>query len=191
MSEVLGRGNSDYDGLRQLEIELRAAGIDTASWGEGVTKKLADFYGELSTGESLLTWDQDGAPLRVVNAFGLDVIVDNQGSVLKLVEDRQVFADGKVKRRNLSTSLGEKIPDGESLEVTAGRLLKEEIGVSAFKLSNLMFTEFNERPSASFPGLRSIISLTRATAVISPQGYNPDGYSEVKSDRTSYFIWRS
>lgn len=179
----------DYEGKRQLKLELEAAGVDISAWDGPGQKGLDGLYQELLSGESLITWD-DGQIIRVVNGLGLDVFVTlDDRSRYHLQEEKQVFNNGTVRVRNLSTSLGEKILEGEAIEHTAARALREELGVLGVLAVRMGAVETHDWPSSSYPGLPTIVVTQHAQAELNPVDFDPKGYKEIQPNKTTYFTW--
>lgn len=109
------------DPVAELSQMLLEDGIDLSLWGKPGVKSVADLLAELDAGESELKRDGSGLLWRVANGLGLDVFAMVGNERYYLVEDHQEFTDGSVLRRNISTSLGEKIKEGESIEEVVAR----------------------------------------------------------------------
>jgi hypothetical protein len=60
MASAAWAGSSE----RELRAWLHAHGVQTAAWGTGAAKSVADLLGEVTDGESVLLLQPDGAPLR-------------------------------------------------------------------------------------------------------------------------------
>ncbi len=177
-----------YDLEQQLRLELEAAGVDLSEWGGVATKNVADLVQEIENGEAIFMWDERGL-LRVVMGLGLDVVAEVGGRTYVLREARQVFTDGVERLRRLSTSLGEKIRSGETTQQVVARALSEELGITHEARVLVGDIEEREHPSSSFPGLRTVIVMQYARAVISPADFQPDGYTEVQPKKSTIFSW--
>lgn len=109
---------TQIDGVEDLEFWLNQQGIDTASWGCGSTKSVADLWTELKNGEITLQCDP---PLREVGVVQIIIRRDD----LVLLEVEQEFETGKRRSRNIFPS--EKLRNQEDYLSAAKRGLKEEI----------------------------------------------------------------
>ena len=113
----------------ELGDVLKASGVPVDSWGQGDAKTLDQLLAEIRGGETRLVFSPEGSVSRLMAAVGVNVYhPDTNGRTLLLKEDRQVFSDGRIRRRPLDISLVEKMIFGEDSEVAARRALREEIG---------------------------------------------------------------
>jgi len=60
--------------------------------------------------------DEGGRLVRRVAVLGVDVLADIDGKRFRLTEDRQVFSDGRVRRRTTPTSISEKLKLDENVQ---------------------------------------------------------------------------
>jgi hypothetical protein len=134
--------------------------------------------------------------LRVEQIVVINIYFQDELEIYKLVEQEQIFKDGRVRHRNISTSIGEKMKQLESPIDATKRALKEELGIQMtaddFNFQLLEF--FNEDrpavPSVSFPGLWTKRNLYFTEIYLPKKFYRPDGYMEIQSDKSSYFVWQ-
>src|SRR5574343_1443468 len=104
--------NPQRKSVDDLHALLRSHYIPTALWGVGEAKTIGHFFTELKNGESVLEY-RDGSLVRVINLVTVTVYRVDGDIVWKLREDRQVFKDGRERRRGFER-LGEKCGRGES-----------------------------------------------------------------------------
>lgn len=176
--------------IEDLEVALRAAGIDLELWGKGAAKTLAHLHKEITEGESSLNQTENGVERRV-GVAGVDILYDDQaGNTYHLVEDRQEFRDGRVRRRHEDTSLSEKLKVGENPEEAAKRAVEEEIGVTKIDSFHTLGHKEVERTSPSYPGLASVYDVYTYAAVLGHEDFNPEGYVEEQTDKTNYYVWK-
>lgn len=179
----------NFSSIEILNSYLRARGIDTASWGTGESKTLGHLFEEVCSGESELVETKDRKLLRLVRGVGINVFCQTRTGILKLLEEKQVFADGRIRIRNLSTSIGEKLKPGESPEEGALRALKEELKI----YTEYSFSNFEERnwevKSTSFPGLRTKNNFYITNLFLKNKDFHKKGYVERQEDKTSYYTW--
>ncbi len=166
--------------------------IPIETWGREGKKTVSDLLKEINEGETVLKVREDGSLTRRVCVAGLDVLAWADGRWYKLVEDRQEFElDGAVKRRNISTSLGEKIHGGESSLSAMTRAVGEELGVDIQQEDVLLGgIERHEYDSSTYPGLVTYQELTLGVTVLSSDNFAREGYREVQEPKTTYFVWQ-
>lgn len=118
------------DSLDKLKNFLSSVGIEIFEWGSGVAKTVEHLYSEIQRGESVLVRGEQGEIVRRVRIAGVDIYYSTpEGNILRLIEDRQVFPDGRVRRRDYDHAVSEKLkPEEEPLE-GAIRGIQEELGI--------------------------------------------------------------
>lgn len=179
--------------LTELEGCLRQGGVTLTGWGAGQAKTSADLLTEIRSGESQLVF-KDGQLTRKVRALAIDVWYrDVKLGVWKyLYEKKQVFEDGRTRRRRLWTSLGEKLRAGEMPNYAAvSRALAEELVLSEISHQHLLYLgDWHEkRPSSSYPGLISYHYFSFWWYFLQPEQYL-EQYQEVQPrKKTTYWRW--
>lgn len=175
----------------ELEQQLKSKGIPIEKWGVGESKTLENLLHELESGDSRLEEDPDLGVLRVEAGVGINVYFNEGKNSLVLVEDRQVFKDGRIRRRNLPTSIGEKMRPGESPLEAVSRAFSEELNIVAI---GVIFSigEEDRQPvsSVSFPGLWTKRKIHVFDTTMPPEYFKPEGYVEEQEDKTNYYEWR-
>jgi hypothetical protein len=179
---------------KDLVTLLGAHNIPLEQWGIGKAKTVDHLLQELEEGETRLTV-QNGGLVRISVGVGLNVHVHVDGVPYRLFEKEQRFSDGRTRTRDLSTSLGEKLKPGEDPERAVYRALREELGIKGDPrfLRQFLFgrtLETKERPSDSYPGIRSHYTLHVFEFIMPPQHYRAEGYREVRPDQTTVFVWK-
>ena len=178
------------DPTTDLTDFLAFHGVDTAAFGVGTAKSLAQLAGEIAAGESVLSLDEDGRVVR--DAAGACVNVYHRtadGRLLRLVEDRQELANGLVRRRDLNSSIGEKLMRGERPLAGARRALREELGLDVDPPLRADYLMLRVTDSFSYPGLRSRYAITYFRCTLDDDAYRPEGYVEVQPDKHNFFCW--
>lgn len=177
---------ADADGwLRQT---LLSYGIDPGLFGSGEAKPFSNLVKEVTKGEAELV-DRDGKLIRLVRPLALDIFADVDGKRVRLVEDRQVFSDGRERRRGLAQSIGEKLEPGESPQESIARALEEELGITKFEQISGIETSTTSSESPSYPGLMSEYTTYKTSVLIDPSEYKSE-YQEKQKDKTNYFLWQ-
>lgn len=169
-------------------MRLRAAGIPLDQWGAGKAKTLDHLIHELKDGEALLVGD--GANLvRQVRVLSITVrCAPGDGHVYELVEDRQAFRDGRVRRRE-RRGVAEKLRPGELPEDSVRRAIAEELGLTGLRSLTLCGRREERRESGSYPGLQTEYVIHDAIVEIEPRDFRHAGYQEEQKDKVSYFRW--
>ncbi|MBU1985065.1 hypothetical protein KJ815_11730 [bacterium] len=176
---------------QQLLALLHKHAIDVARFGTGSAKMLAHLLAEIADGETLLA-EVDGRLVRRVSVLGVDVFADIDGKHFRLVEDRQIFRDGRERRRKMPTSVSEKLHQGEEVLAAVTRALGEEIGISEFTLlSSTPRTRTETEDSPSYPGILSEYTKYEVDVLIASSAYKAEGYQEIQTDKTTHFVWVS
>jgi hypothetical protein len=174
---------------QQLLALLQKHAIDVARFGTGSAKTLAHLLAEIADGETLLA-EVNGRLMRRVSVLGVDVFADIDGKRFQLVEDRQVFTDGRERRRKMPTSISEKLHQDEDVLAAVTRALGEEIGLSEFALltpTPCTRTEMEDSPS--YPGILSEYTKYEVDVLIASSAYKAEGYREIQTDKTTHFVW--
>jgi len=174
---------------QELTVLLQQYGIRLESFGQNSAKSLDHLLTEIVDGETVLA-EQDGRLVRKVSVLGVDVFANINDCAQHLVEDRQVFTDGRVRRRQMPTSISEKLHQGEDVFAAVARALEEEIGVCKFTLlTPVPKTRVEIEDSPSYPGILSEYTKYEVEILIHSSEYCLDGYREVQKDKTTHFVW--
>ena len=176
--------------ISQLRHVLAQHSIDATTFGHGDAKTLEHLRTEIEAGETVLA-EENGTLKRVVSLVSLTVLAP---SGEHLVEDRQVFKDGRVRRRGLN-ALAEKFKPGEDPLAAAKRALEEELGLPSQVVASLKFVAGDrtetEDASPSHPGLISVYRTAHYSVTLPPDAYDPEGYVEHQVDKRTYFRWEA
>ncbi len=173
--------------MEELKALLLKHGINLSDFGKGKAKTLEHLLTEVQDGEAQLI-ERDGELIRHLEVLNIDVISE-VGGIRWLVEDRQEFADGRRRKRDLPASVSEKLHAGEEPLNAVTRALKEELGISKFKISSPFSRKVESLESPSFPGLMSEYVLHKVDVLIDPTEHKPT-YEERQADKTTFFVWR-
>ncbi len=172
---------------KKLEEYLTNHNIPLDEWGIGKAKTIDHFLREVVRGESILK-EVDGGIIREVKALSIIVRYKN----LVLVEDCQIFDDGRVRKRKMEASVAEKIDKyDKNLIQSVIRGIKEELSIS---LDIGQITELGELDkemlSMSYPGIITKIKLYKFLVILDDDQYISEGYMEIQEDKKTYFVWR-
>jgi ADP-ribose pyrophosphatase YjhB (NUDIX family) len=176
--------------LEELTDILQNAGIPLDEYGKGRAKHVANLYEELVGGESRLRVNDLHEISRSVTVVWVDVVCTlENGDVYILREDRQEFHDGRIKKRTLPSSLGEKLKDEEDLDGAAVRALQEELGVNEVENLYAVGSKDEQRLSDTYPGLANHYSTHSYVAVIPATSFQPKGYVEYQAEKNNFYVW--
>jgi hypothetical protein len=168
--------------------KLKSYDIPLDLWGTGEAKTIEHLVKEILEGETVLV-EKNGEIIRKVEFVRLDVRHNLKDVELQLVEDRQVFKDGRERRRGLS-GIGEKMKPGEDPIASARRALAEELGINDECDINNLEPNTKSLTSPSYPGLLTEFLIHDMRTNLPDSAYRRDGYVEVQPDKTTYFVWR-
>jgi hypothetical protein len=146
---------------------------------------------EIVSGETRLA-SENGKVIRYIQVLVMDVYYQSPGGLLQLKEDRQVFKNGSVRRRDyLGTSLNEKCRTDENMVLACRRVVLEELQIDDPSLIYFFLEAKTNKPSISpsYPGLLSINTTHHYRVTLPIKHYRPEGYEEVQEDKTTYFVW--
>lgn len=173
-----------------LEKQLGDAGINTSSWGSDQAKTLVHLQAEIESGETILITKESGELLRRVVVGSADVYYQSpDGKKFRLKEDRQVFKDGRERRRGMEQAVSEKMRLNENPRDAMIRGIQEELDISGEIALSKIDTDIKRATSPSYPGLESEYIRHKFKAVLTDEQFNQDGYVEKQPDKSTYFIW--
>jgi hypothetical protein len=186
--------NKQFEAEKSKIIDLlKKHNIDISSWGSGEAKTINDLVSEIISGESQLTENENGEIIRFLRAVAAIItFTDSKGKKYQLVEDRQEFVDGRIRKREryLITSISEKMMPDEEPKMTLVRGIKEELGISVgLNINDEPVAEEKEYVSYNFPGFKSKSKVYTFNVSLDAISYNPDGYIERQPDKTTFFVW--
>jgi hypothetical protein len=174
--------------ILEVTHKLKDYQIPLEQWGTGKAKTVRHLAKEILEGETVLV-DKDGEVIRRVELVHVDVRHTTDNGEIQLVEDRQVFTDGRERRRGL-TGISEKMKPGEDPLASAKRALAEEIGVTGNGEIIKLGVEEETQTSPSYPGLTTEYLRHEMLTQLPESAFNSDGYVEVQADKSTYFVWQ-
>ena len=183
-------GNITPDSIEDLKRKLVEFSIPVEEWGTGYAKTIEHLYNEILEEESIIK-EIDGYLVRQIEYVGVRVLYKDENEITWLLkEDRQEFKDGRTRRRNMESSVSEKMKFGEDSTISAIRGIKEELGIDV-SMDQLIKQRphFYDGGSQSYPGLKSKYKGNHFTCYLNDNQFNPDGYVENQKDKSTFFIW--
>lgn len=190
----MAKESDHFSSSEELSAYLSGFRIPLWKWGQGAAKEVSHLLNEINDGDTQLV-EEGGGLIRKVCFVNIEITGRISGRLNRLVEDRQVFNEGtqteRVRRRQeLGGSVKEKIHPGESPEESASRAIHEELGIESKVDLSKTRSENLDKESPSYPGLRSQYVATYFGVELKGDQVKPEGYKEVESDRTTYFVWQ-
>lgn len=115
--------------INELVSKLKEYSIPIDNWGTGNAKTVEHLFDELKNQDCLIQ-DEGGYLVRNIEFVGIRILYkDKSNQTFILVEDRQEFKDGRIRKRNMPSSVSEKMKFGEDSLVAAIRGIREELSV--------------------------------------------------------------
>ncbi len=173
--------------LKEVLLEHK---VPVHTWGKGDAKGLGDLYSEVRHGETKLTVDKNGKLVREVGIVKIDIYHKQQNVLYRLVEDYQIFSDGRKRILKQDCPVGEKMKPNETPQQTFERALREELAITHHIMGKATRTRVTTHVSRSYPGLTSRYHEHRFKVTLPEKYYNADGYMEVDGNRKTYFSWK-
>lgn len=173
----------------QLDQILASHHIDVSTWGQSATKTPTDLFGEINAGETVLA-ENRGQLVRNVSVANVTVYYRDGDKKLRLIEEKQIFANGESRYRTMESSVSEKLKAGESPKNAAKRGVKEELGIEGDLSLKAKGKSERQQVSPSYPGVASKYTTFRFEAWLNNDQYRPDGYVEDDGKKRTYFVWK-
>lgn len=182
--------SNQFNTIEQLKNYLIEFSTPISHWGTGKSKTIEDLFDEIRNKECHIE-KSENVVIRLIEFVGIKVYhKDEDGNLYVLKEDRQEFNDGRVRRRNMPTSVAEKMIFGESPTVAAIRGLKEELSISVSASQLIKHKELKyDGSSMSYPGLKTKYKGHQFTCFLEKSQFNPLGYIEIQKNKKTYFKW--
>lgn len=174
---------------KELLDLLQAHNIPLEKWGAGETKTFEDLLAEIQIGEASIR-EEKGMLVRLAEGAVLIVYHTNKFGTWRLREEKQVFRDGRERRRDLEMSIGEKMYPNEKPADAAYRALREELHITdRLPLISLPPIIKGPVPSQSFPGLTTRYVMHAFEMYLPTHLFRPEGYTEIQRDKVNYYVW--
>lgn len=180
----------EIQSVEELASKLSEYKIPYENWGTGYAKSLEHLFDEIKGNECSIV-DVQGYLVRHIEFVGVRIFyTDESGNKYYLKEDRQVFKDGRVRRRTMQSSVSEKMKFGEDPELSALRGVEEELGIKLKKEQLMKHRDLDyDGGSQSYPGLKSKYKGHVFNCNLKREQFRPNGYVEVQKDKSTYFVW--
>lgn len=180
--------NLSINSVEDLNAVLsRFPQIKTSTW----IKDVSSLYNEIKNNECVLEIGKNGDLLRRVDVVMVKCFyTDRDGNRFQLVEEKQVFKNGKIRERGFDY-VAEKLQAGENPEQSALRGLEEELQVSGpdIELTSMQDQNASDtKESPSYLGISSVYTKHVFSCNIPDKHYH-ENYVEVQPDKTNYFKW--
>lgn len=174
----------------ELVALFKEYNIDLSEWGTGVYKTLDHLWNEIQEEEAEL-YGINGEIRREVNFVGAKVLYNNGNERLKLVEEKAIFKDGRVRvRPDIWYSMAEKFKYGEDHLGALLRGMKEELGITITEEQVTFFNQLYFPKDTDFPGIYSFHTGYSYLVILNEDQYEAEGYIENQSDKDIYFKWK-
>lgn len=158
-------------------------------WGEGQAKTIVHLLEELVKGECQLV-EVGGELVRRVSTVAVRVFYNNNGHMLYLKEEKQVFNDGRERRREwLTWSISEKMKRNEPSDKAACRAFEEELRITDDVVLTPLSVTPKQQESSSYPGIMNEFQVHMYEAFLTDDQFNPRGYVEIQDDKTNFWRW--
>ena len=176
--------------------------IPVGTWGTGKAKTFEHLFAEVTSEEVAVEVEEAGGQIfgtvirprtvrRTVYGSIVRIYYDDGETSWKLVEQKQVFKDGRLRPRSLQGSIGEKLKRNELPETAARRAMAEELGITEpLSLDTFPPIIKGPLPSDSYPGLESVYYMHIFEVYLPTHLYKPEGYIEHQEDKDNYFVWK-
>lgn len=174
--------------IEEVATLLKSHGIPLEYWGVGKAKTVRHLVTEIIDRETELI-AENGELKRKISVVHIDVEYNLNGQKLTLVEDRQEFKDGRIRKRGLD-GVSEKMKPGENPFISSKRALLEELGLVVEAGFEHIVTSKKTLASSSYPGLITDYLVHQMRINMPLSLFHSEGYREVQIDKTTYFVWR-
>lgn len=179
------------DRINKLINLLKKYDVPVEYWGTGKSKTIEHLLKEIEEKECSVV-EQDNNLTRYIEFVGIKIYyTDENDQRWFLKEEKQEFNDGRIRRRNIPSSVSEKMKFGEDSSLSAIRGIEEELGV---KINQSQLSKHSDLRydggSVSYPGLDTKYKGHRFICNFNDNQFNPNGYIEVQRDKRTFFLWK-
>lgn len=165
--------------------------IPFEKWGQGSAKTLQHLIKEVLAGETVLEESPEGLARKLSITYIDIFFTDAAGKTWKLVEEKQIFKDGRERRRNLDGSIAEKLKAGEMPDQKmVDRAIQEELAIEGGVPTHPNGSREITEDSPSYPGLTMKATNYYFEGSLNQTQFRPEGYIEHQTDKDNYFVWK-
>ncbi len=176
--------------VEELKEKLKDSDIDLSQWGKNTNKSAEDLLEEIKSGESILKMDEGNRLVRRIFVCTANIYYkDKNSKTYILKEEKQIFKNGKIRKRNLSTSMSEKMNLGENPLQAITRGIQEELGTCNKIDIRRKGRRSKKRKSISYPGILTEYIYYDFEAFLNEKQFKKEGYEEKQNKKTTKFIW--
>ena len=169
---------------------LQSNGVETDQYGKDIYKTVGHLFNEIKEGECKLSKVDDDL-IREVNFVGARIIYKKNGEWLRLYEEKQIFKDGRIRRRKaMPYSAAEKFKFGEDPKEVIIRGMKEELNIDLGIDQFVFFNKTKFENNNDYPGIISYHTGYEFLVVLNNDQFKEEGYIENQIDKDVYFTWK-
>lgn len=181
----------NIENIEELRDILVENGVRVEDFGKSGAKKLEDLFRELQNKETEIVKEGDKI-FRKISALSISVKHESGGKKYVLVEEKQIFADGRERKRTPLGSLSEKLRRDEDPKVAVARALQEELSINTNYTPSFVETINEIKESGSYPSLLTKYVFYRYNIDLENEDYKPEGYVEHEEGTgiKTYFVWK-
>ena len=178
------------NGINDLLVKLNKHHIPIEDWGKGDAKSIRSLFNEIKEEDCILKEEGDYL-IRLIEFVGIRIYYRDGDNTWLLKEDRQVFNDGRIRRREMPSSVSEKMRFGEDPVNAAVRGILEELGVDINKKQLIKRRDLHyDGGSMSYPGLKTRYKGHQYSCYFTSDQFDINGYVEKQEEKSTYFTWR-
>jgi hypothetical protein len=179
------------NGLNDLIERLNKHSIPIEDWGKGDAKSIRSLFNEIKEEDCILKEDENGYLIRLIEFVGIRIYYRDGDNTWLLKEDRQVFNDGRTRRREMPSSVSEKMKFDEDPVNAAVRGISEELGVDINRKQLIKRRDLNyDGGSMSYPGLKTRYKGHQYSCYFTANQFDINGYVERQEEKSTYFTWK-
>ena len=153
-------------------------------YGIGKAKTVQELMEEIESGETIISIENQ-KPIRNIEIAFISIYFGE----FQLVEDRQEFSDGRVRKREIKGISEKMLNKNENPLDCAKRAMAEELAIQEGFEIEFVETVLEENESPSYPGLISRYKIHKFKADLSESAYKNE-YIEKGKNKKTFFVWQ-